>query len=264
MTTSEDPVVRRERLLRAHDEMLTAAANCLQGVRVTVEGKPAQITVLALVARIIQIGCALQELMERGYGDEAAPLARSMLTGVANVVAIVDGEPDGRALSYQLHAETFERKLIDRAEKYEIFDPERAKAEREDTERKFKQARAMFEGFGVVRAQLGESDRYWHGLNTERDLFAKMGMLPQYELEYAWLSDEVHVNIGAISRELTDAFDEKLGFGPRGNVPDIVLMASSDAIPEALAQLSNLLGLNKRDEAQAIKDRFKAELFKKD
>lgn len=264
MTNSEDPIVRRQRLLRAHDEMLSAAVGFLQGVRVTVEGKPAQITVFALVARIIQIGCALQELMERGYGDEAAPLARSMLTGVANVVAIVDGEPDGRALSYQLHAEKFERRLIDRAEKYDIFDAEQAKAAREDSERRFKQGRTMFEKFGVAPARLGESDRYWHGLNTERDLFEKIGMLPQYELDYAWLSDEVHVNIGAISRELTEAFDEKLGFGPKGPVPDSVLMASSDAIPEALAQLSTLLGLNQRDEAQAIRDRFKAELYKKD
>jgi hypothetical protein len=87
MTTSEDPIVRTQRLIKAHDEMLTAAVGFLQGVPVTVEGKPAQITVLALVARIIQIGCALQELMERGYGDEAAPLARSMVTGVANAQA---------------------------------------------------------------------------------------------------------------------------------------------------------------------------------
>jgi hypothetical protein len=254
---------RDRELLRAHDELLNAAVQFVQGVPIRVEGKPAQVTVFALVARIIQIGCAIQEMMERGYGEETVPLARSMLTGVANVVAIVDGEPDGRALAFTLHAEKFENTLIDRAAKYGIFDAQTAQHQREETRRKFSDGRAMFQRFGVTPAYLGDAERTWHGLNTEKDLFERMGMLHLYELDYAWLSDETHLNIAAISNDIRDAFDEKIGFGPKGKLPETVLMATSDAIPEALAQLSNLLGLNKHDEAARIKDAFKAVLHRR-
>ena len=203
-------------------------------------------------------------MMERGYGDESGPLARAMLTGVANVVAIVDADPDGRALAFTLYAEKFEKTLVDRAEKYAIFDADTAQKARETAERKFTDARAMFERFGVIPSYLGDSPRTWHGLNTEKDLFAKMGMSHLYDLDYAWLSDEAHLNVGAISKDVADAFEGNVGFGPKGNVPETVLMASSDSVPEALAQLSNLLGLGKRDEADRIRAAFKRELHAKE
>jgi hypothetical protein len=93
-------------------------------------GKPGQIVVFAVVARIIQIGCALQDLLERGYGGEAYPLARSMLTGMVHVVALVDRDTDGRALQFMTDAEKYQIRLIDRAERYEIWDAEKAKTER--------------------------------------------------------------------------------------------------------------------------------------
>lgn len=251
---------RDQRLVRAHDDMLKAAASMLEGVPVNVDGKPGQVTVFATVARVIQIGCAVQDLMERGYGEEAAPLARSMLSGAMTVVALVDADTDGRALAYQMHAEKYENTLIDRAEKYEIFDREQAARERRKTADRFRDGREMFARNGVTPARLGDSDRCWHGLNSDKALFEKMGWSHIYELDYAWLSDEVHFNIGAIGRELSELFDQNLSFGPKGQVDDKVLKASADAVLESLVQLSNLLQLGKREEIMAIETRFNAAL----
>jgi hypothetical protein len=48
----------------------------------------------------------------------------------------------------------------------------------------------------------------------------------------------------------------------KGELPREILFASSYAVPEALAQLSNLLGLNRRDEAAAMQKEYRAALTK--
>lgn len=123
-----------------------------------------------------------------------------MLTAMAHVVTIVDGESDGRALQFMLFAQKFDETLIDRAEKYGIFDAKTATRRRSEVAERYKAIRERFEKQGVTPARIGTSDRTWHGLNTERDLFTEMKMPHVYELDYAWLSDEGHVNIGAAPR----------------------------------------------------------------
>ncbi|MDE3111742.1 MAG: hypothetical protein KGN00_05050 [Chloroflexota bacterium] len=249
---------RRAAILKAHDQLLNRAAAFLQGVPITVEGKPGQIVVFAVVARVIQIGCALQELLERGYGGEAYPLARSMLTGMVHVVALVDGDTDGRALQFMTDAEKYQLQLIERAERYEIWNSEKAQAEREGVVESYRAFLERFAKQGVVPSKIKpEGTRTWHGLNSERALFEAMGMKHIYELDYAWLSDETHVNIGAVTGELMDALDGHTGFGPKGELPHEILFASSYSIPEVLVQLSNLLGLNRRDEVVAMQKEFR-------
>jgi hypothetical protein len=153
-----------------------------------------------VVARVIQIGCALQELLERGYGGEAYPLARSMLIGMVHVVALVDRDTDDRALQFMTDAEKYQIQLIDRAERYEVWDVEKAKTERANVIESYGAFRARFAKQGVVPSKIKpEGTRTWHGLNSERELFEAMGMKHIYELDYAWLSDETHVNIGAVT-----------------------------------------------------------------
>lgn len=252
---------RRNAILKAHDRLLNRAAEFLQGIQITVEGKPGQIVVFALVARIIQIGCALQDLLERGYGGEAHPLARSMLTGMAHIVALVDRETDGRALQFMIDSEKHQLQLVERAERYEIWDSPKANVAREEIAKSYREFRERFAKQGVVASKIKpEGTRTWHGLNSERDLFEALGMGHVYEFDYAWLSDETHMNIGAVTGELLDAVDGQTGFGPKGELPREVLFASSYAIPEALAQLSNLLGLGRRDEAAAMQKDFRSRL----
>jgi len=255
--------MRRAAILTAHGRLLNQAADFLQGVQITVEGKPGQAVVFALVARVIQIGCALQELLERGYGGEASSLARSMLTGMLHIVALVDADTDGRALQFITDAENYQLQLTERAERHGIWDSDRAKAERASVVESYRAFRERFAKQGVVPSKIKPGGtRTWHGLNSERELFETMGMTHIYELDYAWLSDETHVNIGAVSQEVVDALDGRIGFGPKGELPREILFASSYSIPEALAQLSNLLGLNRRDEAAAMQKEFRDVLRK--
>lgn len=261
MTTIPPTEADRARILKAHDALLRGAAEFLAGVEITVEGKPGQVVAFALAARVIQIGCALQELLERGYGRESFPLARSMLTGMIHMIVIVDGETDGRARTFILDAWDYRERLLDRALSYEFLTAEAVAAEKKRLTVTRASLVAQFDEHGVQASRLGKSPRTWHGLNTEADLFKKMRMPHIYDLDYAWLSNETHVNIGAIELELQEAFEGKTGFGPKGHLPPEVLLASSHAIPEVLAQLSNLLGLNRHDEAVEMQRTFRDELW---
>ncbi len=247
----------RARLLGAHDALLQGATAFLDGLAITVDGKPGQVVAFALAARVIQLGCAIQELLQRGYGRECYPLSRSMLTGMVHMVALVDGETDGRALTFILEAWRHKERILTRALSYDFLTEEAASKERDRLGDTRESLTARFRKQGVEPKRLSNSDRTWHGLNTEADLFKKMGMAHIYDLDYAWLSDEAHVNVGAIELELQEAFEGRTGFGPKGHIPSEVLLASSHAIPEVLAQLSNLLGLNRRDEAIALQKSFR-------
>ena len=54
----------------------------------------------AVFGHLLRLGRALYLLVSNGYVDEARPTARAMVAAALNIVTIVDGESDGRALQF--------------------------------------------------------------------------------------------------------------------------------------------------------------------
>src|ERR1700732_2240661 len=94
-------------LFRAHDRMLHDAVDWLDATHAPIKGIGKRVLV-GLLARILQLGTALQRLCEAGHAGEGAPTARAMVSACVILVYIAE-DPDSRAAAY-METDRLERK----------------------------------------------------------------------------------------------------------------------------------------------------------
>jgi hypothetical protein len=118
---------------------------------------------------------------------------------------------------------------------------------------------AEYAGKGVNPTKIAEGNN-WHGL-TDKDLFERMNATFWYDLYYAPFSDELHVNAAAIGPEITALrAGNKLEFGRRTGDPGLVLMASNQAICQALRQLDTQRSWGRQKQIDELFHRTRQEI----
>ena len=86
-------------ILIAHRKFLDSAIDVLRtGPREM--DKPSQFVLVALAVRVIQRAAAAHTLCVQGYGTEASPLLRAMLSAVASIIYVAQENSDSRALAF--------------------------------------------------------------------------------------------------------------------------------------------------------------------
>jgi hypothetical protein len=98
-------------LFDAHDRLLKEALEFLRSTRLKAE-TPGQIAILGLAAREL--------LCVEGHAGEADPIARALLSGVVNLVAIAS-RLRGRAVAFLMYARTLREKRFERYVAYELL-----------------------------------------------------------------------------------------------------------------------------------------------
>lgn len=255
-------------LLEAHEQFLRDAIkwmNCLDH-RPTVT--VAETVMLPLAVRVLQLGRALQAQCQVGYAGEAAPIARSMLSGAITLVCIADADPDARAVAYLQHEESVRKKriadLVKQSEEARASgqvpyfeDEELREIIAEDAELTKTNAGkfAAFAAQGILPKKLGSRKDTWHGLD-DRTLFEAMGAADWYLSYYRLFSDEGHVTANSLYREFSQRLAGRIDIGPRYEDPVVVIGASGKAIPETLSQINRSFGVGSRADVLALKQRL--------
>ena len=230
---SDRPDLRR--LLGAHRSLLDEA-EAFPG-RIDLSKEPvSQWVALALFARVVHLAEAIHTLIEQGYADVAEPLTRAMVSATENILAIIDTDSDNRALAFLSLVPDIRKKRLAALVHHCLLAQD--DAEQQERLAAVNDARVLdqYEAMGVSPAKIG-GGKSWHGLD-DKTLFQQMGAEWRYDLYYAPFSDELHVNAAALGPEINAmrsgiAFE----FGPRSGNPAMSLIASNQAICQALRQL---------------------------
>jgi hypothetical protein len=276
--------VEDERTKRRETQMvmLAAADTFLRGMDAILASggvKPGPLRVdvpYALYVRMMQLARAISFLSANGYGEEAKPLARALLsTSIAIRVIVgddlrakpsVQGQPpvdlekisDGRALAYLSH-HTFIRRRLNQAYLLRGWvDKQTVEEVDKEVDAQDAATLAEYEKHGITPIKLGAKEDSWHGLTDEAA--AKLVGVPDwYDLYYRPFSEESHGSEPAVRAEL-----ERLGkdgtvkIGPRYDDPFPVLNALLNAVGAAMLALDRQFGLGKADEIEKTAQPFVA------
>lgn len=247
-------------ILNAHREFLREAYEFLASLPTDfLEADPPAVeksVPYVLFVKLVQLGRVLHRLVETGYSDEAEPIARAMVSAGLNLVAIVDEDAPGRALRFVQHTQELRRGLLRAYVEEGYFAQEEADNReakiRDDEERVLHRYAAK----GVEPRALGRRPDTWHGL-SDRELAERMNVRRWYNFYYKNFSDEAHVNVSAVARDLRRLYEERrVHVGPKHLDPWMVLFASAESIGECLGQLDTHFGLGRREETDAINERM--------
>lgn len=209
----------------------------------------------AIFGHLLRLGRALYLLLSQGYVDEARPTARAMMATALNIVTIVDGDSDGRALQYIAHQRPLRRKALDRLVAQKHLTPERRDAiDSADTDAEDKSL-AGYAAAGIIPKRLGNNPNTWHGL-TDRDLAHAMKASHWYDIYYGPLSDMgAHGNVTSLGSLVTDMLGGHFVIGPTDGDPSHVLMAAIEAVGQAAEQLEKHYALGRSGEVLEMRQR---------
>ena len=247
-----------DRALAAHRRILDTAA-AMPG-QIDMGQEPVGHWVpLAPFSRLLHLGEAIQRLVGQGFGDASEPPARAMVSASISIVAIIDGDSDGRALAFLAETIKVRGKRLRALVEHGLMDQAAADAHEAAAVANDQAVLSEYATKGVVPTKLG-SGPTWHGL-TDHDLFDKMNAASWYDLFYAPFSDEAHANAAAIGPEIT-ALRNGGGIetGPRDGDHIVVLLGSVQTICQALRQLDGQRGWGKRDDIDQMFQWARAEL----
>jgi hypothetical protein len=277
-TVDDERTKRRESQMG----MLAAADTFLREMDATLASgsvKPGSLRVdvpYALYVRMMQLARAISFLGANGYGEEAKPLARAILsTSIAIKVIVgddlrnkpplqdqppVDFEKvsDGRALAY-LSYHTFIRRRLNQAYLRRGW-VDRQRVEEVDREVDAQDAATLaeYEKQGITPIKLGTKEDSWHGLSDEAAA-TLVGVPDWYDLYYRPFSEESHGSEPAIRAELERlAKDGIVKIGPRYDDPFPVLNALLNAVGAAMLGLDRQFGLGRADDIEKTAQPFVA------
>jgi hypothetical protein len=178
-----------------------------------------------------------------------------MVAAALNIVTIVDGDSDGRALQYIAYQRPLRRKALDRLVAQKHLTTERRDAiDSADTDSEDKSL-AGYAAAGITPKRLGNNPSTWHGL-TDRALADAMKASHWYDLYYGPLSDMgAHGNVASISNLIPEMLGGRFVVGPSGSDPSHVLMAAIEAVGQAAEQLEKHFALGTTQEVLEIRQR---------
>lgn len=242
--------------------MLHEAVDWIEGQNIKVKTVGCRMLIV-LMARVLQLGSAVQSISESGHAGEAAPTARAMISACIALVYIAE-DPEPRTAAYMETDRIVRKKRIaDLSQEQkkaaaagvdfllsadDIADIDRHDAELTSLEdQKF----ALLAKHGATPQRLGARTDTFSGLN-ERDLFERMNALHWYLTYYKLFSDEIHVSANALSAELVEHLAGQSLIGAKYEDPFHVLLASRDMVMNGLEQIDRVFGLNHREQLAAI------------
>lgn len=247
------------RALTAHRSLLDTAEGMPGAIDLSKE-RVGHWVPLVLFARLVHLGEAVHRLVEQGFTDVADPLTRAMVSAAMNIVAIVDKDSDGRALAFLAIVPRIRKKRLEALVRHELLS--RGDADQIESEHAANDQMVLAEyGRKGVRAAKIGGGKGWHGLTFDECLFKTMDAGFWYDLYYSPFSDDVHVNAAAIGPEIAALRNgNQLEFGPRMSNPGITLMASNQAICQALRQLDSQRGWGRQEQIDELFHRTRQEI----
>jgi hypothetical protein len=192
--------------------------------------RQAQWVPLALYLQILQLGQAVQLLVQSGYADEALPLTRGMMSSTFNLAFIVTRRS---AKDWSFH---FYRRTFDEQQKFFHRELKRGRYVKEmetrlqelEASRLHVETIAQEQGF-VTPADIGNGTQ-WNGYNEEQTA-RKADLSDIYENSYRFTSNYVHVASTALF-PLMYTLNERVfpAFGPHFRPPLPSLTFSAQAL----------------------------------
>lgn len=192
----------------------------------------------ALYHHRFQLGLAVRGLLQLGYAEEAMPLGRAMISASMNLIFIVtSGNADGWALRYWLQVSDVEKRMLEREQKLERFDPATLDHLRQDTQDAHDGAVKAAAQDGIVYpvklkdpGQGRERKDTWTGL-SDRALAGRLGLIDWYETEYDYMSTITHVQAVSLIPTGRKLMDGKLPtVGPHFQAPVATVVACTNAL----------------------------------
>jgi len=254
-------------LYAAHDQLLRDAVDLVDRARPPIKTVGDRM-ILLLPGRVLQLGRALHLLSTQGYAGEAGPLARAMLSACV-ILAYIAEDRDGRTIAYikedhRVRADRIEdlkrerKKALDAGQTFFVSESEMKAIEARRVEIEAMEARKL-DALGITPTKLGTA-KDWTGLGHERDRFNRMNALRWYLTFYKIFSDETHINANSLAGELAEQVTGISSFGPQYADPLTihVIKASSEAILNALEQVSIAFQLKKEADIRALSGRVGA------
>lgn len=224
-----------------------------------------------LLRRIFVLGYAIDSLAANGYAEEAKPIARAMLAGAVSLKLLVcddlrgsagpeaanlesvgtertliQKECDCRAVAYLTYASVIRRRQNKSFVEHGLAPRERIAQVDEEVDAEDARTLAEHVGAGMEPHYLGASASTWHGLSEEQAA-TRAGVGDWYARYYRVFSEEAHLSVAAIRREL-DAHSAVRPISSEAAFEDPypVFRASADGIGGALLSLGRHLGVDRQ------------------
>lgn len=247
MTEREDLLAGADRLLSEVTEFLSRAT--------VVDSELEQEIALALTIRVLKLAHSAHRLCVADCAVDAEPVARSMLSGTASLIFILDYDVRRRAALFLIDGTKQDRRRLERLLRQGMLTKSAVASEIRKSEAQLKATLASHNLADVNRNKYDTKDT-WHGL-SERVVFELMGWSDWYDM-YAAFSANIHVAASSLKEVVAELEERSIDADRSGGDPYLVMVAMNVAVPQALFQLETLFGWGKRDEIEAIGGRFAA------
>jgi hypothetical protein len=263
VSAEELPQHQRD-LLDAYKALLRSSMEISSPAMQMARQGPGNFAVCAIFNRLLRMGRAVEKLCRFGYADMAESTARPMVNATVDIIFLVQGETNQRALLYGLYSRDRRRRraksLVDhgflRQDQADAWDAEQTKQEEKSL--------AKHKESGVVPIEkLGNRNTSWHGQSDEQ-MIKGVGRADWYDLYYVPFSDSSHANVVATRKEMEELNAGKVSIGPRfEDLPVFaVTIAAADTIATALYQLDEFFKLGQHDRIGQLQKEINSALGK--
>ena len=230
-------------ILIAHRKFLDSAIDVLRtGPREM--DKPSQFVLVALAVRVIQRAAAAHTLCVQGYGTEASPLLRAMLSALASVIYVAEENSDSRALAFMADETRIAKKRLPRLRDQGLLTDDEAQRFLDETTRFNIERIAHYEALGIPTDAPNHGSRTWHGYARDEQFFGAIGLKLWYDSFYASLSEDSHGSVWSVFKEMKSLALGDVTFGPHYEGTRFAVSSSYAFVTRCLNELDRALGLN--------------------
>ena len=232
-------------ILIAHRTFLDSAIDVLRHGPSEMD-RPSAFVLVALAVRLIQRAAAAHTLCVQGYGTEASPLLRSMLSALASIIYVAQDNSDSRALAFMADETRIANNRLPRLESQGLLTAEEAQRFLNESTRTNIERIAHYEALGINTDAPNQGGRTWHGYANDEQFFASIGLKPWYDSFYASLSEDSHASVWSIFKEMKSLALGDVAFGPHYEGTRFAVSSSYAFVSRCLAELDQALGLNQQ------------------
>jgi hypothetical protein len=247
-------------ILVAHRRYLDAAIDLLRLVATTGIDSPSRFVLMALAIRLVQRGTAAHTLCVQGYGADADPILRSMLSALASTIHVTAANSDGRALAYMADETRIARNRLPRLREHGLLTAAEAARLLDESVTFDAERREHYALMGISAEAHSGRGRAWHGHPTDEQFFAALGLTAWYDTFYASMSEDSHATAWSVVGEMKALARGETTFGPRYEATRFVVSASYAFITRCVRELDRYFDLKREPSIAAASEAMRLTL----